>query len=222
MRKLVKGIVTFRKNVQADYRETFAHLALGQSPDTLMIACSDSRVAPDVFASADPGDMFVVRNVGNLVAPCGPDGLTAGDESEPAAIEFAISALGVQDIIICGHSQCGAMRAVVDGIDKVVPVHLRSWLRIGEAAQGMLWKIEDEPRTLAAHDRLSQANVLQQIEHLKTYAIVHEQMRAGRLRLHAWWFDLAQADVCSYVADSGRFEVIDEAHAARILESLND
>src|SRR5579871_2549496 len=109
MRKLIRGIVDFRKNVRASVKETFAQLALGQRPDTLFIACSDSRVVPNLFASSDPGDLFVIRNVGNLIPPCGERGHSASDESEAAAIEFALTALPVTDIVVCGHSECGAM-----------------------------------------------------------------------------------------------------------------
>ena len=128
MKKLVKGIIDFRKHVRPSYRETFARLALGQSPDTLFIACSDSRVAPNVFASTDPGDLFVIRNVGNLVPPCGGEhGRSTADESEAAAIEFAVMNLGVSDVIICGHSECGAMQALLNGREKVQTPNLKSW-----------------------------------------------------------------------------------------------
>src|SRR5436189_4919786 len=106
MKKLIRGIVEFRKKVRPGYRETFSRLALGQSPDALLIACSDSRVAPNVFASTEPGDLFVIRNVGNIIAPCGDGGLAIGDESEAAAIEFSTFALNVSDMIVCGHSEC--------------------------------------------------------------------------------------------------------------------
>src|SRR5579885_586371 len=99
MRKLIQGIVEFRRNVQPDYREKFARLALGQAPDALFIACSDSRVVPNTFASADPGDLFVIRNVGNLVAPAGADGLSRSEASEAAAIEFALAKLNVTDVL---------------------------------------------------------------------------------------------------------------------------
>src|SRR5579864_5678527 len=133
MKKLVKGIIDFQKNVRPNYRETFARLALGQSPDTLFIACSDSRVAPNVFASTDPGDMFVIRNVGNIVPPCGGDhGLSSADESEAAAIEFAVLNLKVTDVIVCGHSECGAMQALLNGREKVNSPNLKAWLRHGE------------------------------------------------------------------------------------------
>src|SRR5438067_7318172 len=113
MKKLIRGIVEFRKNVRSGYRETFAHLALGQAPDALLIACSDSRVVPNLFASANPGDLFVIRNVGNFVPPAGGDGGSWNDGSEAAGIEFALSKLPVTDIIVCGHSECGAMQALL-------------------------------------------------------------------------------------------------------------
>src|SRR5947207_12600155 len=120
MKKLVRGILDFRNHLQPSQRENFARLALGQAPDTLFVTCSDSRVAPDVFASTDPGDLFVIRNVGNLVAPCGGDhGLSIADESEAAAIEFAVSNLGITEIIVCGHSECAAMQALTRGREKV-------------------------------------------------------------------------------------------------------
>src|SRR6185503_9590880 len=114
MRKLIEGIVAFRRGLRPGYRETFARLALGQKPDCLFIACSDSRVVPNLFASTEPGDLFVVRNVGNLVPPSGPAGITIGDAAEAAAIEYAVGTLGVRDIVVCGHSSCGAMRTLLD------------------------------------------------------------------------------------------------------------
>lgn len=109
MKKLIRGIIDFRKNMRPSCKETFAQLALGQRPDTLFIACSDSRVVPNLFASSDPGDLFVIRNVGNFIPPCGEQGRSASDESEAAAIEFALLTLPVTEIIVCGHSECGAM-----------------------------------------------------------------------------------------------------------------
>ncbi len=205
MKKLIRGIVEFRQKTRPEHRETFARLALGQSPDTLLVACSDSRVAPNVFASTEPGDLFVIRNVGNLIPPCGP----ANDEAEAAAIEFATAALRVTDIIVCGHSDCGAMRALLDGPTAATP-HLQAWLR----------HAGDAHRQVKDPSRLSQLNVLLQLEHLRTYPGVRERLEAGRLRLHAWWFDIGQAEVLSYDAKAGRFVVIDEAEASRLLARL--
>src|SRR5271156_4408924 len=115
MKKLRQGIVEFRRTRRPEYAATFARLALGQAPDALFVACSDSRVAPNLFASTEPGDLFVLRNVGNIVAPCGADGASERDETEAAALDFAILNLKVSDVIVCGHSECAAMRALVDG-----------------------------------------------------------------------------------------------------------
>src|ERR1700737_3168510 len=104
MKKLIQGIVDFRQNLSEESRSLFAQLALGQKPDALFIACSDSRVAPNVFASTNPGDLFVLRNVGNLIPPAS----SSQDCSASAVIEFSIFSLNVSDIIVCGHSECGA------------------------------------------------------------------------------------------------------------------
>jgi carbonic anhydrase len=221
MKKLIRGIVEFRKNAQSEYRERFAHLALGQAPDTLLIACSDSRVAPNAFASADPGDMFVIRNVGNLIAPADKAGVSVSDESEGAAIEFSILKLGVRDIIVCGHSECGAMQALLSGnVPKNSP-HLKAWLRHAEDALARDRAGQAPDSSLAPHNRLSQINALCQQDHLLTYPAVHDAMKAGRLRLHAWWFDLAHADVYSYDESLKRFILIDEANAAALLKRLS-
>lgn len=221
MKKLIRGIVEFRKTLRPGYRETFARLALGQSPDALLIACSDSRVAPNLFASTEPGDLFVIRNPGNLIAPCGADGISVSDESEAAAIEFATLALNVRDIIVCGHSECGAMRMLIDGGKDLAAPHLHSWLRHAEKALGKVRSGARLGPDLSPANQLSQWNVLQQLDHLRTYSVVRERIQSGRLQLHAWWFDIAQAEVLSFEDQAGRFVTIDDAEAARILERLD-
>ena len=214
MRKLLKGIVEFRENIRPGYRETFARLALGQSPDALFIACSDSRVVPNLFASTDPGDLFVIRNVGNLIPCCGADGHSNSDESEAAAIEFALGNLNVSDIIICGHSDCGAMHALLEGRDKVHLPHLKKWLRHGEDS---LAKLGPGSVELSRPNQLSQLNVLQQIEHLRSYPLVKKRLESGGLTLHGWWFDLSTADVYAFEDSLARFVLIDKIEAERIL-----
>jgi len=221
MKKLIRGIVEFRRSAQADYRQRFSHLAQGQSPDTLFIACSDSRVVPNTFASADPGDLFVIRNVGNLIAPVEGSGISAGDESEGAAIEFSVLKLGVRDIIVCGHSECGAMQAVLGGVVPEESPHLRSWLRhAGDALSRYRAGLVPDP-SLSPHNRLSQINVLCQREHLLTHRVVRNAVVAGRLRLHSWWFDLSHADVYAYDELRGRFILIDESSAETLEKQLN-
>ena len=220
MKKLLRGIVEFRRTARSGYRETFARLALGQSPDTLLVACSDSRVAPNLFASTEPGDLFVIRNVGNLIAPCGADGLSQSDESEAAAIEFSTLALNVTDIIVCGHSDCGAIRTLLDEKRGLKAPHLYAWIRHAEGALARFREGKRLAPELAPESQVSQLNVLLQLEHLSTYPAVLERLAAGRLALHAWWFDIARAEVSAYEEAAGRFVVIDEAEAERILARL--
>jgi carbonic anhydrase len=220
MKKLVEGIVRFRRDILPGYRETFARLALGQKPDVLFIGCSDSRVAVNVFASTDPGDLFVVRNVGNLVPCCGENGQSSADESEAAAIEFAINTLNVSSIIVCGHSECGAMQALIAGREKLEMINLQSWLRHGDDSLKTLAALKEEKTELAPHNKLSQINVLKQLEHLKTYPIVQKKLQTGELSLHGWWFELKHADVYAYEEELDKFVLIDEAEASRILERV--
>lgn len=203
MKKLIDGIVAFRKQVRPSYRKKFEQLALGQSPDCLFFACSDSRVVPNLFASTDPGDLFVVRNVGGLVPACGADGRSVADVSEAAAIEYALTVLGVRDIVVCGHSECGAMRALLERTARTP--NLVDWLSVDSDALEEYGgdRLADVP--LKPHDRLSQLSTLRQIEHLKSYPMVRERLAAGTLGLHAWWFDLHMAEVLAYDDAVGRY-----------------
>jgi carbonic anhydrase len=126
MKKLIRGIMEFRKTRRPMVMDTFAKLALGQSPDCLFVACSDSRVAANVFASTDPGDLFVIRNVGNIVPKHPNSGSTV------AGLEYALNVLKVRHVIICGHSDCGAIRALSQNIALMPEGALRNWLRHSE------------------------------------------------------------------------------------------
>jgi carbonic anhydrase len=180
MKKLIQGIVDFRKNLTKESRALFAKLALGQKPDTLFIACSDSRVVPNLFASTDPGDLFVLRNIGNLIPPFS---CSCQDDSAAAVIEFSISSLKVSDIVVCGHSECAAMLALSKGIDTLACPHLESWLKYGKEA-------------------------------------LKERLEKKQLRVHGWWFDIAQADVYCYEQNINQFVLIDEKEAQQILKRL--
>lgn len=216
MKKLLDGIIDFRRNRRPDYRETFAQLALGQRPDALFVACSDSRMVPNLFASTDPGDLFVIRNVGNLIPPCGHHGVAERDDAEGAAIEFSLKTLPVGDVVVCGHSECGAMQAVLSGRVPEGARHLESWLRHGRPALERLRQDNSPDSALAEHNRLSQLNVLQQLEHLRSYPDVQRRLAEGTLRLHAWWFDIARAEVLAYNPHTRRFVLLDEAEAERM------
>lgn len=216
MKKLLRGVVEFRKNLQPSQKEVFAQLALGQSPDTLFIACSDSRVAANVFASTNPGDLFVVRNVANLVPPWS-DIAETSDSSAAAAIEFALNNLKVQHIVVCGHSECGGNIAVLNGRAKIECDHLKAWLQHGEHA---LEKLEKSSFKGAPHNKLAKLNVLQQLEHLQTYPIVKKKMEEGTLQLHGWFFQLSTAEVFYYSAEDQDFIPIDEKTVQKIMPTI--
>lgn len=220
MKKLINGIVEFRQKAQGGYRERYAHLAARQTPDVLFFACSDSRVVPNTFASTNPGDLFVVRNVANLIPPCNEQGVSKSDESEPAAIEFALLNLNVRDIVICGHSECGGMRALYENRRKIESQNLRSWLRHGDKSLKNLNSGLIPDTSLTPLNQLSQINVLVQIENLKSYPVVRERLERGELRIHGWWFDITHADVYCYDPELNKFIIIDESGAERLMSRL--
>ena len=214
MLKLLQGVVDFHDNVLPKIQERFRELAQGQKPDALVIFCSDSRVAFNLFASTDPGEVFVLRNPGNLIPPC-ETGMVPS--AAAASIEIAVNLLNVADIIICGHSQCGAMQALIDH-EQDSP-YLREWVRHAHGAKNYLDQIHFD-EGLSEQNRLSQANVLFQIEHLYTYAEVAKRVASKTLQVHGWWFDIMTGNVYSYEEDQKKFQVIDKTIAQKIQQRL--
>lgn len=217
MKNLVQGIVEFRKNLTEESRSLFAKLALGQKPDALFIACSDSRVVPNLFASTNPGDLFVLRNMGNFVPPFSS---TAPDTSALAAIEFSLFNLNISDIIVCGHSECGAIQAVAQGIDRIQYPHMRAWLKYGEESVKQVKAGRIINPGLAIHNQISQVNVLQQMQNILSYPFIQDRCMKNQLRIHGWWFDIAQANVYCYEHNVDQFVLIDEEESKLIFEKL--
>lgn len=219
MKKLIRGIVNFRQKARAEYCNKFSRLVENQAPDALLIACCDSRVVPNTFASTDPGDLFVLRNVGNLVPVCSCKKDAATETSVSAALEFSLKYLNVSDVIICGHSECGAMQALLENNFESDLLYCKKWLENAMPSYERFKKAAIQGN-LSSCDNLSRINVLQQLEHLKTYPEILERLKTGKLRIHGWWFDLVTADVFYY--DSGRedFILIDGDEAEKILSSL--
>jgi len=221
MRKLIQGIVEFRKTLLPEYAEQFRKLAGGQAPDALFISCSDSRVVPELLASTDPGDLFVMRNVGNMVPPSAADGTSTGDLSEASAIEFALFVLNVSDIIVCGHSECGAMMAAMSGQAPAETSNLSKWLHHSTSAVFRLQQEGPLDARWEPHNQLSQWNVLVQLEHLVSYPVVRDRMAAGKLQLHGFWFEISSGEMFVYMRESRSFEPIDELHAKRLLAQID-
>jgi carbonic anhydrase len=204
------------------YAERFRDLALTQTPDALFITCSDSRVVPDLLASTHPGDLFTMRNVGNLIPPATAEGVSTGDFSEASAIEYSVLVLKVKNIVVCGHSECGAMKAVLTGNPKLKAPNLDKWLYNASTAAFRLEHEGAMDAALQPHDQLSQLNVLVQLEHLMSYPIVRAQVAAGTLHLSGWWFDIATGNMYSYERASRSFEVIDRQVAERLIARLGE
>jgi len=205
MQKLIEGVHRFHTGEFGNHRTLFRKLSQeGQNPHTLFITCSDSRVLAELITQSQPGDLFVVKNVGNIVPPASATGST---NSTAAAVEFAVASLRVRDIVVCGHSQCGAMEALISGLpaDDSLP-HLREWLALAAPVRQVLQteyhhlKSPAERTTAAAEE-----NVLFALENLRTYPVVHARLADGSLRLHGWFFKIATADLFAFDPESKQF-----------------
>ena len=218
MLNLIEGIIEFREQRRPELVQRFRDLADGQTPDTLFISCSDSRVVPSLLLSSEPGDLFIMRNVGNLMPPSTREGASTGDLSEASAIEYAVMVLKVDNIVVCGHSGCGAMKAALSGDPLTETPNLALWLKHAAAATTRLKEEGPLDSRLPDYDQLSQINVLVQLEHLRTYPIVQEKTASGELKLGSWWFDIGRGEMSAYNPDSGRFEPIDRHTAPRLMK----
>ncbi|HJX15831.1 MAG TPA: carbonic anhydrase [Candidatus Deferrimicrobiaceae bacterium] len=208
MEKLISGVHRFRKQYWSENQDLFRRLAEhGQSPEALFIACCDSRVIPTVITHTNPGDLFIFRNMGNFVPPYSENPLDGTGIA--AAIEYAVLHLHVRDIIICGHSDCGAMKALYkDRKDFGGTPHIVEWLKNGERT---LEVIAAHYPKMSKEERLavtSEENVLVQMENLRTYPVVQRAAREGRLHVHAWFFEIGTGKVFRYSPDKGQYEPI--------------
>lgn len=205
MQKLIQGIHRFQKETFGSLQALFERLALGQSPETLFITCSDSRIDPNLLTRSRPGDLFILRNAGNIVPAHGT--ATGG---EAATIEFAVAALEVKDIILCGHSHCGAMSALLDEEKRAGLPALAAWLAHAESTRRI---IAENYRHLEGVRLLTAAveeNVLVQLENIRTLPPVAARLARGDLRLHGWVYKIETGEIFAYEAESGQFVSVSE------------
>ncbi len=218
--RIIHGCLHFRRHVRPSLASLFESLKDGQSPGVLLVACSDSRVVPNRIVSSDPGEVFEVRTVGNLVAPAAAGGPSVGDLSEACAVEYAVGILDVRDIVVMGHSRCGAMKAVLDGPKASAGApNLAKWLAHAEPSRGRVRELA-YPVGLDEVDRLSQANVLTQLAHIATYPVVGEAMARGDLDLHGAWLDVGTGDLFLHDPSRQAFVLLDEEEGKRRLDAL--
>ena len=200
LKHIVDGFLHFHHDVFPQQEELFKKLATAQSPRAMFITCADSRIVPELITQSSPGDLFVTRNVGNVVPPYGQ--MNGGVST---AIEYAVLALGVQHIIVCGHSDCGAMRAVLnpDSLEKMPTV--KAWLRHAEVAKSMVEDNCDCANEGESMKVLTEENVIAQLQHLRTHPSVASRMANGHLFIHGWIYNIETSEIRAYDADQAAF-----------------
>ena len=195
MRNLIDGIQDFSKNVFPNKIKLFQELAEGQKPHTLLITCSDSRIDPNLITQTEPGELFVLRNAGNIVPPYG-----ASKGGEEASIEFAIEGLGVKNIVVCGHSKCGAMAALLGKADTSQLPATKLWLDYAAATKKRMTNTSADE-----HIRCTEENVLVQIQNLKTHPAVSLALAKGKIQIFAWVYHFESGNVHMYQNKIGKY-----------------
>lgn len=200
MQKLIKGLHHFQTEIFGTQRELFERLAEGQSPEVLFITCSDSRINPNLLTQTAPGELFILRNAGNIVPP-----YSTSQGGEAATIEFAVGGLQVKDIIVCGHSHCGAMKGLLELPPSRDFPALTQWLSHAELTRRV---VRDTYADRSGDELLNitiQENVLAQMDNLRTHPVVASGLARGILKLHGWVYKIETGDVFTYEAANGQF-----------------
>lgn len=206
MNDIIRGVASFHRDAHR-VRPLLARLAEeGQAPRALMLTCVDARLDPTMLTRSEPGDILVHRNVGSVVPR--PD---VGDGSLGAAVEFALTVLNIPNIVVMGHSHCGAMKAALGEGPPYGP--LSRWLDHAEPARQRFLKGERLDSELCDADNLSQLNVLQSLEHLGQYQVVRERLDNMAVTLHGWWFDLPSATVSAYDPRTQLFIPVEQVYS---------
>jgi carbonic anhydrase len=203
MQQLVQGVHHFQKIGFREREELFGRLKHGQTPEACLITCADSRIVPNLITNSEPGELFIVRNVGNLI-PC----YGTSNNGELAAVEYAIVELGIQDLIVCGHTGCGAMQALVS--TPLTPTISRTplvshWLRHADATLEIIREHYKHLEGSALANAAAEENVLVQLEHLRTLPSVASRISSGRVRLHGWMYKIDSGEVFYYESEIGQF-----------------
>lgn len=215
IRKLTAGFLDFQQQTYNSRREFFQSLAVKQRPRVMMVACSDSRVDPAILCNAEPGELFMVRNVANLVPPCSLDNSAHGTS---AALEFAVTSLEVEHIIVLGHAGCGGIQALATADPAITCEHtfIHAWMQIVDEARR---------RTLLMSRKQSQAEQMQMLEqeaiktslaNLLSFPWIVSRMAEGKLRVHGWRYDLNEGTMYAYVPEEDRFQLLTPELAAKM------
>lgn len=216
MDKIAAGVAKFQQEAYHEHRALFEKLAEGQSPEALFITCADSRIDPSLVTQTSPGELFILRNAGNIVPPH-----SQYTGAMTASIEFAVGALRVPHIVICGHSECGAMKGAMnpEGLDDFP--HVKEWLGYARAAALVTKRrgasLDDKDRL----NMLIRENVLLQIAHLKTHPYVAVQLASGETEIHGWVYDIRSGDVLAYNERQNAFIPVAEQYPQSVGAALH-
>ncbi|HMH15882.1 MAG TPA: carbonic anhydrase [Edaphobacter sp.] len=206
MQRLIDGYLRFRSKVFPLHSKLFEKLARGQKPQALFIACSDSRVMPEMVMQCDPGDLFPCRNAGNLVPPS-----TETSSGVAATIEYAVRVLKVPDVVICGHSDCGAMKGILqqDHLDELPMV--KSWLHhAGPSSRWLRDTLQDASSWSFEKklELLTEANVIMQMQNLSLHPAVAEGLKSGTVQVHGWMYDIGSGGLRRFDSERGSFRAL--------------
>jgi carbonic anhydrase len=200
MQRLIEGHKLFLSEAFPARRDQFHLLAEGQQPETLFVTCADSRIVPDLILQTQPGDLFICRNAGNVIPRAGEP---AGGVS--ATIEYAVEVLRVRHLIVCGHSDCGVIRALMAPQSLQGLTSVRAWLQHVEPAWQYVDEVERNAGELTRHTALTHANVLVQLDNLKTHEYIRRAVGEGRLKIHGWYYDILSGTIEQYDQSAGKF-----------------
>jgi len=211
MPKFAAGVVKFQSEVYPQKKDLFEKLSKGQSPEALFITCSDSRIETAMITQTEPGELFICRNAGNIVPPH-----TSHTGGMTASIEFAVAALQVPHIVVCGHTECGAMKGAMnpEGLDTLP--HVKKWLSYSKAAVDVVSELGKGASDSEKMNMLLEQNVILQLQHLRTHPTVVTRLAKGDLQLHGWVYDIRSGDVQAYDEETNKFETVAEQYASEV------
>ncbi len=205
--QLIEGFRRFREQHFTENDALYRQLVTeGQSPKIMVVACCDARVDPAIVLDCKPGDLFVIRNVANLVPPA--ESRSSGRHGTSAALEFGVRNLGIEHIIVLGHAQCGGIRSLFSGSRGETDSYVSAWMRMAEEVHaGVLRDLPDAPleqQMMACEERA----ILVSLENLMTFGWVRERVESGTLTLHGWYFDIEHGQMLQYNPASRAFEAL--------------
>lgn len=226
MRKILDGLRTFQLHAYPRHRALFERLALNQAPGALFISCSDSRVVPNLILQSEPGDLFLIRNAGNIVPAHNPNAESNADGTV-ASIQYAVEALGISDVVLCGHTNCGAMQGVLHPEKVAAMPAVAGWVRHAEPARLAVERLYPNIQERERLERTVEQNVILQVTNLLSHPFIRSRVDAGAMELYGWVYDIRSGVVKGLAANGQDFVEVRHGQDGspdeqRLLPSLED